>query len=862
MHIRRNLIAAALMSASVGAYAQVVDSIDVRREGADAVIQVRFTTEVQFVRALTTRSNDLLFVSYSLVSAFNSQLRASEGQRLGAPQGLPILRIADEVESGERNRRLVLRFAEPIKARARAGQGNRTIEIVLEGQGAKVDAALGSIFPTAERRFVITLVSSPDPKPEMTQSVPSSLQNYEVFTSQRVVDGRTRYEINLGYFATREQAERALAQLARFPQAAIVALAPAPAPAPVAAAPAAPPPAAVPPAPRVPPAPPVAVPAVPPVIPPAAAPAPPAAPPAAAPPTLAEARPPAPAEVESSASALLATAKQAYAAKNYPAALQALNELLNLPPNQSTREAQELIGMTRLRMGETARARSEFETYLKLYPQGEGSDRVRRELAALPPPAPAPGVAARPAPAKETIVAGSASLYYYGGNARLRSQDFQDSPISGLPQVAGDPLFTSEKTRQVLSDVDLNWRQRGPDDDMRIVMRDSYTKDLERPDKSKNRLSALYFDYRSLAGGYGVRLGRQSPTGGGVISRFDGLSANYYLRPKLKFGGVAGVPTDKFFESNRKFGGLSLDSEGLIPNFGVGVYGIQQMIDSEIDRRAVGLEMRYFKGGASVFSQFDYDTLIKGVNIATIQGTLIRDDGTVFNALYDRRALTVLSLGNALTFTDASGTLYRRIQDRLATTTLEALREQIKRITPDITQAQLGVTKPLTKNWQIAGSVQLTNIGEIPPVPEVAGFETGRPASGNIYTYSAQVIGLNLYSERDTQVLSTSRISSPMLNGFLMAYNNSSILFDTWQFEPSVQYYHDSNNTGGTNRRWTPGLRITYRGFKRWALESNLTYEIGRGTRVTPDPNDPTRSTTTHDSSTRVNYSLGARFEL
>jgi tetratricopeptide (TPR) repeat protein len=825
MNFRRSLVAVVLLTAAVCARAQMVDAIDVRREGADAVIQVRFGTEVQFLRSITTRSNDLLVISYALVSAFNSQLRSSEGQRLGAPQGLPILRIADEAESGERYRRLVLRFAEPTKARARAGEGNRAIEIVLEGQGARVEEAHGSAFPLAERNFVINLLSSGSPNPQMTQPVPSALQNYEVFTSRRVVDGTTRFEINLGYFATREQAEQALRRLSAFPQASIVAL----------------PPAGV-----------------------AAAPTVPSPPAAALPPTAVTAEPAtaAPADIDGRASALLTTAKQAFAAKNYPVALQTLNELLNLPSNQSTREAQELIGMTRLRAGDTARARSEFETYLKLYPQGEGSDRVRRELAALPQPAPPPVARARPAREKETIVTGSTSMYYYGGNARVRSQEFQDSPISGLPQVAGDPLFSSDRSRQIFNDFDLGWRQRDADQDMRFVFRDSYTTDLERSDKSRNRLSALYFDYKSLADGYGFRLGRQSPLGGGVMGRFDGVTANYFIRPKLKLAGVAGVPTDKFFESNRKFGGLSIDSEGILPNLGVGFYGIQQMIDSQIDRRAVGLEMRYFKSGASVFSQFDYDTLIKGLNIATVQGTLIMEDNTVFNALYDRRALTMLSLGNALTFTDASGILFRRIEDRLATTTIEALREQIKRITPDITQAQLGVTKPMSKNWQIGGSVQLTSIGAIPPVPEVVGFETGRPASGNVYTASAQLIGLNLYSERDTHVLSTSQISSPSLKGTLVSYNNSSILFETWQFEPALQFYRDRNPEGGTSERWTPGLRITYRGFRRWALESNLTYELGKASRVTINPTDPTKFTTTEDSTNRINYSLGARFEF
>jgi hypothetical protein len=222
----------------------------------------------------------------------------------------------------------------------------------------------------------------------------------------------------------------------------------------------------------------------------------------------------------------------------------------------------------------------------------------------------------------------------------------------------------------------------------------------------------------------------------------------------------------------------------------------------------------------------------------------------------------MLALGNSLTFEDPSnpGVLFSRIADKLATTTLEALRDQIRRTTPFVTQAQVGVTRPLSKTWQVGASAALTNTGAIPPVPEVVGFENGRPATGNIYSVSAQLIGLNLYSSRDTHVFSSTAISSPQLKGFLMGYNNSSIAWNVWQMEPSVQFYRDRTPEGSTSQRWTPGLRVTYRGWERWALESYLTYELGRASRVTPDPNDPTINVTTKESSTRVNYSLGARY--
>jgi len=578
---------------------------------------------------------------------------------------------------------------------------------------------------------------------------------------------------------------------------------------------------------------------------------------AAAPPPPVASQPAASADLETQAANLLAAARQAYSKQDYTAALEQLNPLLDLPPNASSRDAQELAGMARARSGDTARARAEFETYLRLYPQGDGAVRVRGELAALQA---VPQLAEAPAkPASETTTSGSMSLYHYGGNGKIRSQDFKDSPISGLPEIAGDPVLSADKSRQMYGDVDLNWRQRDADHDMRLVFRNSYTADLDRSDKSKNRLSAAYVDYKSLTDGYSARLGRQSPTGGGVMGRFDGAQASYTFLPKWKIGAVAGVPTEPLFDSRRHFYGVSVDSEALLPNLGAAVYAIQQIIDGEIDRRALGLELRYFRNGASVFSQLDYDTAIGGLNIATVQGTLILEDNSVFTALYDRRALTLLALSNALTFEDpANPGFVTNIRDRLSNTTLELLRRQIKDTTPFVTQAQLSFTTPLTKQWQVGGNVQLTNTGAIPPVAGVVGFETGRPATGNIYTLGAQLIGLNLYSSRDTHVLAANVIRSPDLRGRLVSYNNSSFLVENWQIEPSLQYYADSNPQGGHSERWTPGLRLTWRGWKRWAVESNVSWELGKSSRV--DPSDPTK--TTQEIANRVNYSLGARYEF
>ena len=582
---------------------------------------------------------------------------------------------------------------------------------------------------------------------------------------------------------------------------------------------------------------------------------------------------PAPAAVATAAAALLDKGRLALAAGAHASALDAANDLLALPPNAQTRDALELAGVARARMGDTRRARLEFEAYLRQFPSGEASDRVRRELAALgtvaaaSPSAGAAGSAASASPARGPtlrIVTGSTGLSYFGGNGQLRSQEFKDSPVGGLPAVPGDPLLASDRTSQMLGDIDLAWRQRDADQDMRFVLRDSYTGDLERSDKSRNRLSSLYFDYKSLPGGWGLRVGRQSPQGGGVLGRFDGASGYAVLHPGLKLSAVAGEPADRFFASKRRFVGGAIDADGLVPHLGLALYGIEQKLDNEVDRRAAGLEARYFKDGVSVFAQLDHDLLFKTMNITTVQGTWVLADGGVVNALYDKRALPLLALGNALTFEDPAlpGQRFERIADKLATTNLAALREQVRASTPFVTQAQLGFTRPLDKTWQFGANLQLTSTGAIPPVPGVSGYEMGQPASGKLYALNMQVVAANLLSPRDTHVWSATALNGPTLEGWLLGYNHSSHLAAAWQIEPSLQLYRDQRPGGDRNQRVTPALRITWRGLKPWTVESSLTYEIGRATRVAPDPTDTNLNVYTRESTRRVNYSLGTRYEF
>jgi hypothetical protein len=224
--LNRLLAAVSLVVLTSAARAQIVDDVDWRREGNDAVLQISFTVPVQYRRAVIATTSDLAQVFYDIrPTTVLPQLVPGE-RGLPASEGLPGVTIADESVFGALGRKLVVKFDRPLQFRVGAGRGNCCIDIVIPGAGAAVDARGPTPPPrSANDRFMITLQRSSDPNVVMDVPVPGALQNYSVFTSRRVIDGRTVYEINLGYFATREEADRAQRILEpRFPQAAVVEL--------------------------------------------------------------------------------------------------------------------------------------------------------------------------------------------------------------------------------------------------------------------------------------------------------------------------------------------------------------------------------------------------------------------------------------------------------------------------------------------------------------------------------------------------------------------------------------------------------------------------------------------------------------
>jgi hypothetical protein len=576
-----------------------------------------------------------------------------------------------------------------------------------------------------------------------------------------------------------------------------------------------------------------------------------ATPPAAAPATGAT---PGAADVEARAAELMTQARQAQDRGETQLAVESLNEVLNLPPHSRSAEAQARIGQARLANGDAKGARAEFELYLQLYPEGAEAESVRAALQALPAPeattAAAPGPARADARPAVTTITGGVSFFYYGGQSTSQ-QALKDTPLEGLPTVVSTSTLSGTDQKQLISSMDFNWRSRDDVSDARFVFRDSYTSNFLPGKADLHKPTALYYDYKSLDTGLGARVGRQSGLGGGVLGRFDGALLSWNYQPKQRVNVVMGKPVDLLLDTRRSFMGASLDLEQITQRVGASFYTIEQRIDGQVDRQALGTEWRFFSPSFTAFSQFEYDVANKGVNIAAVQGTYTFEDASMLNLLFDRRATPLLSLGNALFFADPTlTTLPRTVTELLATSTLADLRQRVRSTTAYATQALIGYTHPIKdSHWQMGTDLRLTNVGAIDPVPGI--LPNGIPSTGNVWSTSVQAIGTNLYSARDTHVYIATLLRAPTYNGILLSYNNLSTPAERWTLEPVIRFYRQTSTDGTVITRWTPGLRVTWRGGPKWAIESDFTLESSR-----------TRGPTQEENARRYYYYVGLRYDF
>ena len=509
-----------------------------------------------------------------------------------------------------------------------------------------------------------------------------------------------------------------------------------------------------------------------------------------------------PEAVEQKAKQLFDSARGALKQGQASVAVETLNQLLNLPPNQQSQAAQELIGEAREKNGEYAKARVEYELYLKLYPDAPDVKQVKARLANLPAEAyakVAPQAVRKQAVDQRMMAYGSFSQSYYSGLFHT------DTATANGANIIFDTLSGTDQSMLITS-LDLTGRKLTENTDTRIVVRDDYRSNFLANTKNDNRLSSFYVEQSARDRSYLYRLGRQAGTAGGVLGRFDGAWLGYSLNSTWRINGVMGIPVDFYnTDAERKtFAGLSVDLTRLPEQWSGNGYFIEQRVGSVVDRQAIGIEAHYFDTKRNYMGQLDYDRMFKEVNIAMFQGNWTNQAGDNYTLLADHRKSPTLQLTNALLGQTTQSIAAALL---LPGVTKESLVADAKALTPTANLFMVGMTHPYSSRLRLGGDFRINNISGT----QATATLPATPGSGNMYILTAQAIGNSLLLENDLGVASGSYISAQTYKGQSLAFTQTEIFRQRWRLDVSLQLYNQKDDLDVHMTRITPSLKLSYR---------------------------------------------------
>ncbi len=439
---------------------------------------------------------------------------------------------------------------------------------------------------------------------------------------------------------------------------------------------------------------------------------------------------------------MLADARTAIAARDYPTAITLLTKLQRQPEFPDRARAQELLGLARERSGQLAHAKAEYEEYLRRYPQGEAAERVAVRLHALRKATQkprAPGEAGEEAK-RWSVDGGFAQLFRYDG------VKVDNSVPPGSTNV---PSSTQTTTQNALyNDVDMLAQRRGERFDMLARLSAGYVKSFENQGDNSTRLSVASIELADRSLGLFTRLGRQSRNQDGVLGTFDGLFSAYQWRPAWGVNFTLGYPveqTEDTIQTNRSFATVAVAYTPQGKHWDASLFFARQQFDGLQDRQAVGAEMRYLAPIGSLVALIDYDIFYKSLNAATLIGTVQVPDRWTLSFDLEHRNSPILTTRNALI-----GQPVTTIAEMQQVFTDDQIFQLAQDRTPVTSNYGLTATRPIGERFQFSAAVFATQTG----ATVASGGVDAQPATGLNFTYQTQLYASNAWRPGDFHVLS------------------------------------------------------------------------------------------------------------
>lgn len=506
---------------------------------------------------------------------------------------------------------------------------------------------------------------------------------------------------------------------------------------------------------------------------------------------------------------LMQRATDEFKNRNYSQAIRYFTAIISAGESEHSRESLELLGLSRQRKGQDAHAAAIYKDYLEKYPTSDGAIRVKQRLsglltAAQPPRDKIHMEADQKVQKGQMTTYGSLSQYY---RRDIAESDDIDGSITTLSQL--------------ITFIDLNtmYQTANFDQSFRFTADDTYDF-LDDEDSNSFRFIEAFYDLGSRKTGTSGRIGRQALRIGGILNRFDGISAGYQLTPGMRINALAGYPVDidnkTSINKHKSFYGFIYETGTFLQNWDMNLFFFDQETDGIDDRTSTGTEVRYNDRTRSLFGMIDYDLTFKEINILQLNANLLFDRGRAAYMNAFLRKTPPLSTSNALI-----GRTETSIEELMETLNIEQIHQLARDRTADSATITLGGSQPISEKFQANADITFSKVGGT----EASGGVPATPATGTDYFLSAQIVGNNLILRRDTGVLGIRYLDTSLSDTWSIIANTRIPVSRNWRINPRLQYDIRKSSDGRTQNKLRALVRTDYRYLNSIRFDFELGYD-------------------------------------
>ena len=504
---------------------------------------------------------------------------------------------------------------------------------------------------------------------------------------------------------------------------------------------------------------------------------------------------------------LMLRAKTDFKNKKYSSSIRYLNALIAAGSHKYSREALELLGLARQRKGQTAHAVDTYEKYLALYPDADGSDRVRQRLAGLLTATKAPRKNIRMSTIDErndVITYGSLSQYYQN----------KTTSVDGVGNIT--------TLSQLITFLDLTALQKTTSFDHRYQLTSDHVYNfIDSNDESQFRFIEAYYELSYRKTGTSGRFGRQTLRVGGILKRFDGLSVGYQFTPDLRLNVLGGFPVDitgnkTSINEHKTFYGFTFETGTFLEHWSSNLFYFNQENDGLKENNTIGADVRYRDKKVLVFGMVDYDLLYDELTILQLNtNILLARDWTIYmNALMNKSPL--LATSNALI-----GRQEQTLEELKEVLNIEQIYQLARDRTANHESLTIGGSQQINKKFQVTADITFTHLGDT----VASGGVAATPDRGTDYFINTQFIANSLLMKHDTNVFGVRFYDTDSSNTVSFIVNSRFPVARNWRLNPRLQFDIREFSGGRSQQKLRALLRTDYRFIKKVLFEFDIGYD-------------------------------------